>query len=145
MNHFYRSGFVLGCLLMAVTAGLVTPPPSPAEEIQIEIDVAPNVINIQSESSVVTVHTNIPYAKVEGESVSLNDVPIYFWKSDARGYFVAKFGSDEIKELFTLDETGDFVIGDENRLTLTGETTDGYAFIGSQDILVIDNIPQGGN
>ena len=103
----------------------------------IEIDVSPNVLNIQSESTIVTVHTDIAYNIVVGASVFLNGVAIDWWKSDDRGNFVAKFDSDEIKTLDGL------IIGDYNKLILIGFTTGGEAFIGTQDIKVIDNIPAG--
>ena len=105
----------------------------------IEIDVSPNVLNIQSESTIVTVHTDIAYSLVVGASVFLNDVAIDWWKSDDRGNFVAKFDSDEIKTL------GGLTIGGYNTLTLNGFTIDGEAFIGTQDIMVRDNIPAGKN
>ena len=38
---------------------------------------------------------------------------------------------------------GGLKTGDYNELTLTGYTTGGEAFIGTQDILVIDNVPVG--
>lgn len=103
----------------------------------IEIDVSPNVLNIQSASNIVTVHTDIAYNLVVGASVYLNGVAIDWWKADDRGNFVAKFVSEEIKTLEGL------AIGDYNTLTLNGFDTSGEAFIGSQDIMVIDNIPQG--
>jgi len=104
---------------------------------EIGIDVSPNVINIQSQSTVVTVHTDIAYSLVLGATVSLNDVDIDWWKSDDRGNFVAKFDSDDIKKLAGLE------IGGYNTLTLTGFTSDGEGFTGTQDIMVIDNIPAG--
>ncbi len=103
----------------------------------IEIDVSPNVLNIQSESTIVTVHTDIAYSLVVGATVFLNGVAIDWWKSDDRGNFVAKFVSDEIKTLEGL------IIGDYNTLTLIGYDTAGEAFVGTQDIMVIDNIPEG--
>lgn len=108
-----------------------------AQAFDIEIDVAPNVLNIQSESTVVTVHTDIAYSSVVGASVYLNGVAIDWWKSDARGNFVAKFDSDEIKSLPGL------VIGGFNELTLCGYTKSLEAFSGTQGILVIDNVPAG--
>ena len=111
--------------------------PAKCHAFDIEIDVSPNVLNIQSESTVVTVHTDIAYSLVVGASVYLNGVAIDWWKSDDRGNFVAKFKSDEIKTLDGL------IIGDYNTLTLTGFTTGGEAFLGTQDIMVIDNIPVG--
>jgi hypothetical protein len=47
--------------------------------------------------------------------------------------------SDEINTLDGL------IIDDYNTLVVTGYTTDGEAFIGEQDIKVIDVIPQGKN
>jgi len=103
----------------------------------IEIDVSPNVLNIQSQSTIVTVHTDIAYNLVVGATVFLNDVEIDWWKSDDRGNFVAKFVSDEIKTLEGL------IIGDYNTLVLIGYTTGGDPFMGTQDIMVIDNVPAG--
>ena len=106
--------------------------PAGAYAYDITIDVSPNVLNIQSQSEVVTVHTDIAYSLVVGSSVFLNDVAISHWKADDRGNFVAKFLSDEVK---TLDGLG---IGAYNTLVLTGYDVNGEAFVGSQDILVID-------
>jgi len=111
--------------------------PAQCHAFDIEIDVSPNVLNIQSSSTIVTVHTDIAYSLVVGASVFLNGVAIDWWKSDDRGNFVAKFVSDEIKTLDGL------IIGDYNILTLTGYTTGGEAFIGTQDIMVIDVKPSG--
>ena len=109
--------------------------PAKCHAFDIEIDVSPNVLNIQSNSNIVTVHTDIAYSLVVGATVFLNDVAIDWWKSDDRGNFVAKFMSDEIKTLDGL------IIGDYNKLVLTGYTTDEEAFLGTQDIMVINNIP----
>jgi len=101
----------------------------------VEIDVAPNVLNLKNNGTVVTVHTNLPYTSVTGESVRLNGVEIDWWKSDARGYFVAKFDIAEIKAIAKVSEY--------NTLSLTGRTIDGRAFAGAQDILVIDKSGRG--
>ena len=111
----------------------------PAQAFDILIDVAPNVLNIQSQSVVVTVHTDIPYTDVVGSSVYLNGIAIDWWKADARGYFVAKFNSEEIKSIDGL------ILGGDNMLTLTGFTTSNDAFIGQQEITVVDNVPAGKN
>lgn len=107
-----------------------------AQDLQITIDVAPNVLNIQSQGSLVTVHTDIAYGAVSGATVKLNGVEINFWKSDNQGNFVAKFLMSEIKDL-PLD------IDDYNTLTLEGVTKTGQTFSGSQEILVIDVQPKG--
>lgn len=108
-----------------------------AHAYSIFIDVAPNVLNIQSQSTIVTVHTDIAYSAVDGATVTLNGIPIHYWKSDDRGNFVAKFLSDEVKTLDGL------IIGDYNELVLYGYDNDGEAFVGSQEIMVINNIPAG--
>jgi len=125
---------VLCCMALAL---VFFQAPAKCYGFEIEIDISPNVLNIQSKSTVVTVHTDIAYSLVVGASVFLNGVAIDWWKSDDRGNFVAKFESDEIKTLDGL------IIGDYNILTLTGFTTGVEAFIGTQDVLVIDNVPAG--
>jgi len=107
----------------------------------IAIDVSPNVLNIQSASTVVTVHTNIKYSLVVGPSVSINGVAIDCYKADDRGYFVAKFESGTIKALAS--DASFMNANNELSLTLTGETTNGDAFSGTDYILVIDNVPDG--
>jgi hypothetical protein len=125
-------------VLCAMTFALVMfQMPVQCHAFDIEIDVSPNVINIQSQSTVVTVHTDIAYSIVAGTSVRLNGVEIAWWKSDDRGNFVAKFDSDDIKTLDGLK------IGEYNTLTLIGFTTGGEEFTGTQDIMVIENIPAG--
>jgi hypothetical protein len=132
-----RMGIVTGFVL-ALTLGLFGYPAATLA-FEIEIDVAPNVLNIQSQSVVVTVHTDIAYSTVVGTTVFLNGVAINHWKSDARGNFVAKFLSDDIKTLDGL------IIGDYNELVLIGYDIDGEAFAGTQEIMVIDVLPQGKN
>ena len=131
-----------GCVLAVTLCCFLYP--STTLAFDIEIDVAPNVLNIQSKSVVVTVHTNIAYrvVKLDELTVYFNDVEIYinYSKQDARGNFVAKFLSDEIKELASEEYLS---IGKYNTLELTGLTTDNEEFIGEQDILVIDILPQG--
>ena len=130
-----RMSLVLGCVLAVTLFWFLYPAAALSDDIQ--IDVAPNVLNIQSEGEIVTVHTDIAYSAVVGATVFLNGVPIEYWKADARGNFVAKFVMDEIKTLDGL------IIGDYNTLVLIGYTTDGDPFIGEQEIKVIDIIPRG--
>ena len=130
-----RMSLVTGCVLAVTLFWFLYPAAALSDDIQ--IDVAPNVLNIQSEGEIVTVHTDIAYSAVVGASVFLNGVAIEYWKADARGNFVAKFVMDEIKTLDGL------IIGDYNTLVLIGYTTDGDSFIGKQKIKVIDIIPRG--
>jgi hypothetical protein len=128
---------VLGCVLAVTLCWLLYPAAALSAEIPIQIDVAPNVLNIQSQGAIVTIHTDIAYSAVDGASVYLNGVAIQWWKADARGNFVAKFVMDEIKTLDGL------IIDGYNVLVLNGYTTDGHTFIGEQEIKVIDITPRG--
>ena len=132
-----RMSLVLGCVLAVTLCWLLYPAAALSTEIPIQIDVAPNVLNIQSQGAIVTVHTDIAYSAVDGASVYLNGVAIQWWKADARGNFVAKFVMDEIKTLDGL------IIGDYNTLVLIGYTAYDDPFMGEQEIKVIDIIPRG--
>lgn len=103
---------------------------------EIEIQVSPNVLNLANKGQVVTVHTDIAYWSVDSSSVLLNDVEIAWWKSDDRGYFVAKFLIDDIKSLESLE------INKANALTLTVTTNSGETFAGTDTIYVIDKAPK---
>ena len=104
----------------------------PPEEIIIEIQVSPNVLNLASSGEVVTIHTDLSYSIVIRDQVYLNDVLIQSWKADNQGNFVAKFDIDSIKNL------PDLVIDGYNTLALEGSLEDGKTFFGSQEIKVID-------
>jgi hypothetical protein len=119
---------VLVCIVALLAMSVFASSPLAAEEI--EITVAPNVINIASASTVVTVHTDIAYSAVDGASVALNGVEIDWWKSDSRGYFVAKFKASAVKEIVEPGTTA--------TLTLTGQTKLGDEFSGSDDVDVIE-------
>lgn len=107
-----------------------------AQAMEVSIDVAPRVLNIQSDGQVVTIHTSLVYEDVDVATVYLNGVAIASWKEDSRGYFVAKFLMEDIKGLpLTIDEY--------NKLTLVGITYDREAFWGEQEIMVINVIPEG--
>lgn len=125
------------CLVVMGLLAFNMPTQCFGEGISITIDVAPATLNIQSDGVVVTVHTDIAYSYVDFSSVYLNGVAINSSKIDNCGFFVAKFLMDEIKALEGL------IIGDYNTLTLVGVTTSGDSFIGTQDIMVIDVVPNG--
>jgi hypothetical protein len=97
----------------------------------IEIQVSPNVLNLQNQGQVVTVHTEIAYFLVDAETVYMNGIEISSWKADNQGNFVAKFLMDEIVGL-------PLEIGEYNELTLEGLKTDGTSFTGTDQIMVIN-------
>lgn len=96
------------------------------------IRVAPNVLNIGSNGTVVTVHTDLPFSTVIASSVTLNGIEIQSWKADSRGNFVAKFSMSAVKALVT---SGSLSLG-EVTLRLEGETLGGGDFVGSTSITV---------
>lgn len=108
------------------------------DTIEITIDIAPNVLNIGSSGTVYTVHTDIEYWLVDFDECYLNGILIKSWKSDDRGFFVAKFDINAVKNLDGLK------IGEMNTFTMIGKTNSGEDFIGSQDIMVINVVPKGG-
>ncbi|MCD4681453.1 MAG: hypothetical protein K8S00_13795 [Bacteroidales bacterium] len=126
--NFLRALIMIG---MFIPAGIFS-------QTVIEIQVSPNILNLQSNGVVVTIHTNIPYAEVGAQSVTLNEVVIQSWKADNRGFFVAKFNMDDIKNI-------NLNIGEYNTLTLEGDKVSGGTFTGSEDVLVINNLPKGKN
>ena len=125
------------CLMVLWVSLFHIPALSYGEEIAVAIDIAPVTLNIQSGGTVVTVHTDISYYAVAFSTVYLNGVAIKSWEADDCGYFVAKFSMDEIKKLDGL------IIGDYNKLQLLGATNDGDTFTGTDEIRVIDIIPNG--
>jgi len=128
-NLFFGGSFFLVLLLAFLPAiGLA--------QITIDIQVSPNVLNLQNNGQVVTVHTDIAYSTVDGSSVSLNGVEINSWKSDNQGNFVAKFLIEEIKDL-------PLNVGGMNTLELEGETYNSETFYGVDEIRVINVVPKG--
>ena len=114
--------------------------PTESYAFEIGIEVAPNTLNIQSQSQVVTVHTTIKYFSVDHDNVYLNDILISNWKADNQGNFVAKFLMSKVKALAS---SGNLEVPGENELILVGYTTEGTEFTGFQTITVIDIIPAG--
>lgn len=102
----------------------------------IEIQVSPNVLNLQNSGEVVTIHTDIAYSAVAASTVTLNGVTVLSTKLDNQGNFVAKFDIEDIKNL-------PLNVGEYNTLTLEGMTTDNQPFTGSKSIMVVNVIPKG--
>jgi hypothetical protein len=116
--------------ILAAATALSVLVSSPLTAAEINITVSPHVINIASASTVVTVHTDIAYSAVAGATVKLNGLDIAWWKSDSRGYFVAKFTASAVKGIVEAGTTA--------TLTLSGETQSGVVFSGSDHVDVID-------
>ena len=93
----------------------------------VPIYVSPHVIVLDGEVSCVTVHADIPLSEVVNASVELNGLTPYLVKRDSRGLLVAKFHMADVEEI---------VAPPTARLTLTGMTTAGVAFSGSETVRV---------
>ncbi|MBU4260960.1 MAG: hypothetical protein KKC76_03635 [Proteobacteria bacterium] len=131
----------VGLLFCSVTFSPVLFPAS-VSAFDIEIDVSPNVLNIESPVEELTVHTNIAFAEVNCSTVELDvagliKVPQLYCKSDNRGYLVEKFAAAPVKNQENLN------IGAENTFTMSGITVDGEEFSGTQEIKIIAIIPEG--
>ncbi len=120
----------IGTVIIALMLSLMLPFAGQAQTV-IDIQVAPNVLNLQSQGQVVTIHTDLAFWTVTGSSVTLNGEEIESWKADNNGFFVAKFNMEAIKDL-------PLNVGEYNTLELKGEQTGGTQFIGVSEVLVID-------
>ena len=131
-------------LLLALATAAFFMAPTGCQALEITIDVSPNTLIIQSNSTVLTVHTNINFHAVNAPTVTLDltatdfdPVPISWWKEDDCGNFVAKFSMHEVKAQLGPD--------DYDKLTtfiLEGETTSGETFSGTQEISIVSNEPR---
>jgi type IV secretory pathway protease TraF len=112
------------CLIAAVSVGI-------AFAMDIGIQVSPNVIVLRSQTHALTIHTTIKMSAVASGTVVLNDAiaPTSTYADD-RGYLVAKFDMDDVKGI---------VSAPTEILTLTGTTTDGETFQGSETVQVKDH------
>jgi uncharacterized membrane protein len=128
------------CLALAMLAA-----PAAVHAQDVTIVVAPSVISFSSAGELLTVHTDIPYGEVVGDTVQLEHIvdstsfaiPIDWWKADDRGNFVAKFLMLDVKTGLGL------VPGEINALWLTGTRTDGSEFSGADEVLVKDRTASG--
>ena len=91
------------------------------------ITISPKTLVLGSEDTIVTVHSNIPYASVNTVTLTLNGIPATFSKADACGDLVVKFGRADVKDIV---EPGIAT------LTLSGELNDGFPFEASDTITI---------
>lgn len=100
-----------------------------ADEAQaVEIQIAPSTLLLNaSQGGSVTVHADIPYSIVDGSSVKLDGIAATATFADDCGDLVAKFKETEVKAGLSLGRV---------TLTLTGLTTDGTPFRGSDVVRV---------
>ena len=123
---------IVSCVLLLVL-GFGTSV-APAEDIGLGIQVSPSTLNLAYEGSVVTVHADIPYVGVAlTAELTLDGVPVWWTKADARGELVAKFEAGSVKGLFDIED-----LPTTATLKLVGETVAGDRFSGTDTIMVIN-------
>ena len=99
--------------------------------IGISITVSPSTIVLGTDKGDrVTVHTDIPLAAVDRESLALSGVAPILVKADDRGNLVAKFDQESIEAI---------VAPPKATLVLTGTTIENGVFCGSDDVRVIED------
>ena len=91
------------------------------------ITISPKTLFLGSEDTIVSVHSNIPYASVNTVTLTLDVIPATFSKADACGDLVVKFDRADIKGIV---EPG------LATLTLAGYLKDGAPFEVSDTITV---------
>lgn len=98
----------------------------------IEMVVSPNVLNLQSNGGVLTIHADIAYGLVNSLDLTVNGkfVPISSTFPDSRGDLVVKCDIETVKE----------IVEEQNQATfcLTVDTTDGNTYSGTDTIKVIN-------
>jgi hypothetical protein len=140
MNRMQRTIIALSAVLAAAviaTAGcseatdaLPTAPSrsdSPLEVLDVVVDISPATLVVESPGTWVTVHAEIPLSEVDAPSVALSGLPPDVIKADNRGDLVAKFERERIIAIVSPPEAV---------LQLTGRTTSGTDFDGSDTIVV---------
>tara|TARA_B100000315_G_C14220528_1_gene426248 strand:- start:33 stop:407 length:375 start_codon:yes stop_codon:yes gene_type:complete len=112
------------CLAVGLSAGIAF------SEMTIWIKVSPNVIVMRSKTHALTVHTNISFALVDPETVTLNrTIRPYATLSDDWGNLVAKFEMGRVKAKVSPPRA---------ELALVGRTTGGEIFQGRAVVEVRD-------
>ncbi|HUU46400.1 MAG TPA: hypothetical protein VM118_11780 [Acidobacteriota bacterium] len=107
--------------------GLNAAPATAQDALTVKVQVSPHTIVMSNVDGSVTVHANIAYTAVATETVMLEGLTPYNTRPDVEGKLVAKFRLDEVQAIVAPPST---------KLTLTGETTEGVAFSGSDVVNV---------
>ena len=127
-NRKMRKPYLIATVVLMVAAGtslVVANKASDGEGYCITI--SPSTLVLSSPDTIVTVHSNIPYASVDTTTLTLDDIEATFSKSDACGDLVVKFARSDVKGIV---EPGPAT------LTLSGEFKDGSSFEASDEITV---------
>lgn len=118
----------VACLALVLAALLLTPAVKGAD-VSVPIVVSPSAINLESQSTWVTVHAEIPFSAVDREAaVTLNGIAARSIFADDRGDLVAKFAIGDVRGVLDVGTA---------TLTLCGTTLEGDSFSGTDTVRVI--------
>jgi hypothetical protein len=98
-----------------------------APTLSVEIQVAPATIVLKAPCNWVTIHADIAYSNVQKDSVKINGLDPSSVFADDCGNLVARIAFDEITPIVSPPSA---------EIVLTGVTTDGVAFGGSDTVRV---------
>lgn len=120
---------LVAILLVSVTGAAL------AQDGTIDMEVSPNVLNIESNGGSISIHTNIGYVPADDTTVEVNgtEVEVIATFLDNRGNLVVKCDIDEVKTIVVPDEPAVFV------LTCS---YNGGVYTGTDSVPVIQVIPQ---
>ena len=94
----------------------------------VDVQVAPHTMLLShDQSGEVTVHVDIPYSLVVESTIFMNGIAVSWTKADDCGNLVAKFDEEAVKNVLEVPST---------TLTLSGTTTEGADFAGSDTVKV---------
>ena len=95
------------------------------DAVEIDIQISPGTVALDSYGTWVTVHADISYWSVATVSLYLDGIPVRWTKADSRGDLVAKFALDDVKAILSPGTA---------TLTLVGSTKAGMDFVGTDTI-----------
>lgn len=106
-----------------------------ASDNTIDIVVSPHVLNIESNSGSISIHTDIGYVSEDDAALEVNGTPIenIYTFTDSRGNLVVKCSINTVKSI---------VVGEEEATFVLTANYDGGIYSGTDTIVVIQVIPQ---
>lgn len=129
--HLSTNPLRWGSVILALLVLALTPLRAADATVAVDVQCSPSTVVLHSVAAgdCLTVHTDLRFSSVDRTMpVELNGLSAYTVFPDNRGNLVAKFNLTALRGLLTLPAT---------TLTLTGVTTDGQVFSGSDVVRVM--------
>ena len=120
---------------VAVLVGAVLPVYAVAQDVTIDLRIAPRVLFLASNVRMVTIHAGVAYADVAFYTVTVNgvEVDVARDKADLCGNLVIKLRKSDVADVVTPGRMP---------VVVAGETTDGTTFMGGGDLIVKEKTRQ---